>query len=79
MFLHRFIINRDNIFRKTLRKIFPDSVKKMIFNSELIKKINALNKKHTSYTSLSEKDRKVASKYFEEDLRKLKKEFNITF
>ena len=79
MFLHRFLINRNNILRKTLRKIFPDSVKKIIFNSGLIEKIIGLNKKQTFYKSLSENDRKIALKYFEEDLKKLKNEFNITF
>ena len=79
MFIHQFFINRDQVFRKILRKIIPDSIKKRVFNSGLIEKIVHINRKQNSYPKLTEEERNIVSNYFVEDSEKLKQEYNITF
>ncbi|MDY6802143.1 MAG: sulfotransferase domain-containing protein [Bacteroidota bacterium] len=79
MFLHRFFIDRNNSIRKFFGFITPVFIKKIVFNSGIIEKINQLNTKETNYSKLSEEDKKMATPYFAEDLKNLKKEFDITF
>jgi hypothetical protein len=79
MFLHRFFIDRNNSIRKFFGFITPVFIKKLIFNSGIIERINQLNAKKTNYTKLSEEDKKLVAPYFAKDLENLKKEFHITF
>ena len=79
MLLHQLFINRDNIFRKFLRHITPNFIKRLFFNSGIIERINQINAKKMDYEKLTEEDRELVSDYFKEDLKKLKQEFDITF
>lgn len=79
MFLHRLIINRNSSLRKFLRKILPDSIKSVIFNSGIIEKIKFLNKKQTSYKTMNQKEQDIVKNYFKKDLGQLKDEFGISF
>lgn len=79
MFLHKFLIDRNSKLRKILGKIFPNSLKEIIFNSGIIEKIKNLNKKENLYKPISEDDKEFVKKYFEKDLQLLKDEFNISF
>lgn len=79
MFLHKFLINRNSKLRKVLAKVFPNSLKEIVFNSGIIEKINKLNKKPTLYKPISKEDSVFVKNYFKDDLQLLKDEFHICF
>nr|MDA3953858.1 sulfotransferase domain-containing protein [Bacteroidales bacterium] len=79
MLLHKFLIDRNSKLRKFLAKIFPNSLKETIFNSGIIEKINNINKKANVYKPISKEDIEFVNNYFENDLKLLKDEFDISF
>jgi len=78
-YLRQILVNRNNPFRKILRKVFPSQIKYLIIKSGIIDFIHQLNKRKAQYLPLSPKERQIADKYFDKDLKRLKEEFNISF
>ncbi len=77
--LQQFLLNRDTFGRKAIRKLVPSTVKNKIAGSGIVDKMHAANKQQTFNIAINENDRNIVEKYLEEDIRKLKNEFNIVF
>jgi hypothetical protein len=71
----QFLLNRDNLVRRIIRNIFPESLKKRIIHSNIVDKIHNINRKSSEYKPLSSNERQKAEDFFKDDLIKLK---NIT-
>lgn len=77
MFLHKLLIDRNTKLRKILRRVSPSFVKERIFNSGIIERIKHLNNKNADYKPISTEEKNYVKSYFEDDLKLLKKKFDI--
>lgn len=75
----QFLLNRNLFFRKILRNIIPKKIKQNILKSGFVDKLHKLNKKNSDNSKISLEEFETAKKYFENDLKKLKQEYNIDF
>ncbi len=78
--LNNFLVNRDHWLRKVVRvPLRIGFVRKMILNSEIVDKMKESNKEELSYKSMTTEEKTFCDNYFSQDLKKLKKEFGISF
>lgn len=77
--LQQFLLNRNNPMRILLRKILPKKIKSKILHSKLPEKLSNLNRTETVYKAMTEKERKFAEQFLQEDSEMLKNEFQISF
>ncbi len=77
--VEQLFLNRNNVLRKIIRSVTPRFVKQLIFDSGVVEKMHQANRIEQSARPLSDQEREAALRWFEEDLRLLKKEFNIEF
>ena len=75
----KFLLDRDHFLRKLIRGLFPKFLKRWIIHSSVVDKFHDFNRKESKYTSLSDLERKEANRFFEEDLKKLAKDFGVIF
>jgi hypothetical protein len=76
--LQQFLLNRNHPLRIMLRPVIKP-LKYLINNSGIINLLYKINKSEKEYAPLTKEERNAAMLYFEEDLKNLKKEFNISF
>lgn len=77
--LQQFLLNRNNPFRRALRKILPEKIKQKILHSGITEKISSLNRTETSYTQISEEDRKYVNELLKKDIKRSESVFGIRF
>jgi len=77
--LEKLFMDRNTLFRKLIRKLLPRSLKNMVMRSGLVDKLHRVNRKEQKAAPLSQEDKDLAMPFFREDLRLLKKDFNVEF
>jgi len=78
-FLQQLLVNRNNPIRKTLKKIMPSFVNKVLIKSGIVVKIANMNRKTASYSKITEAEHEFAFNLLKEDMENLKLEHNIDF
>lgn len=78
-FLQQLLVNRNNPIRLFLKKIFPPFINRFLIKSGLVVKIANMNKQTANYKKITDEEFRFAYKQLEEDIKKLKKEYNIDF
>jgi hypothetical protein len=77
MKVERLFIDRDHFLRRALRKLVPRFLKNLIIGSGIVDKLHEANRKAQHSKPLSKEQAEKAQKFFSEDLRLLKEEFQI--
>ncbi len=75
--LQQFLLNRNNPLRTVLRKILPEKIKQKILHSGITEKLSSINRKETSYTPISEEDRKYVDELLKKDINRLESVFGV--
>jgi hypothetical protein len=75
--LERFLLDRDRFLRKVIRKAVPRFVKNLVIGTGVVDRLHEANRKLTPYEPMPGEKEEEARHYFEEDLRLLKKEFQM--
>ena len=77
MKLEKFLLDRDSVSRKFIRRVTPRFLKNLIMGSGVVDKLHDANRKEQSVTPLSKEEAEKAMRFFTNDLQLLKKEFGI--
>jgi len=75
--LERFLLDRDRFLRKVIRKAVPRFIRNMVIGTGVVDRLHAANRKFKPYEPLPVEKEEEARRYFEEDLRLLKQEFQM--
>ncbi len=74
--LEKNLLDRDTFFRKAFRNLTPRFIKNFIINSGIVDRMHKANRKEQQAPELSSAERKLAMKYFEEDIEQMEKELH---
>ena len=77
--VEQLFLNRNTVIRRVIRAVTPRFIKQWIMDSGVVDRMHQANRKEQTVRPLSQEERETAGAWFEEDLRLLKKEFNIQF
>lgn len=78
-FLQQLLVNRNNPIRKTLKKIMPSFVNKILIKSGIVVRIANMNKQTAKYSKITEEEYEFAYNLLKEDMESLKLDYNIDF
>jgi hypothetical protein len=77
--LQQFMVNRNNKYRRFLKRIIPRQIKEAVIKSSLVTKIAEMNRRPEKYPPISPEEYNYAYQYLAKDIEKLKSEFGIDF
>jgi len=75
--LEKILINRESLFRRTVRNMIPAFIKNRIIRSHLAEWVFSMNRKAAPVPELSDEERRKAEWYFREDMHRLEQKYNV--
>lgn len=78
--LNKFLVNREHPIRRLISKLLQNSfLRSIVLNSNVVEKIKSSNTQEMAYQELTPEEKLFCKNYFQEDLIKLKEDFEVDF